>query len=50
MSVNSSLEEVDCDAKLKAEVSHINFLDNCSHRFISWCGLDFDLYTLDVYL
>ena len=49
-SVNSSLEEMDCDTKVNAEVNEINFLDNCSQRFFSWCGFDFDLYTLDVYL
>jgi hypothetical protein len=46
----SELEGMDCNTRLVFEVDEINFLANSSQRFFSWCGFDFDLYTLDVYL
>jgi len=38
------------DGKCGERMEPINFLDNCSRSYFSWCGFDFDLYTLDIYL
>lgn len=40
----------DCGLSVSDRSESINFLANWSGKYFSWCGFDFDLYTLDIYL
>lgn len=40
---------VNCDANVKPVMKEMHFLHNYSNKMFSWCGFDFDMYTLDVY-
>jgi hypothetical protein len=44
-STDSDIMEI-CDDQL---LNPISFLSNCSNGYFSWCGLNFDQHTLDVY-